>query len=185
MFTFYMHDTLSLSLAMIIWGYLSVHLIFCSDWLLFCFHSFSFKELLIYIYIEMRDLIFCTGIDYNAKLFGNQWSFWFFCQVTPFPLWDDIGNGQSQAFPPKTCSKFSKDPMSYTFGPIFGFLCLSKLSKVLELESTSSTWNLKNVLITIKKVNWITNPNVLIIVNASKLDSCWLILIYSLRRRGI
>lgn len=185
MFTFYMHDTLSLSLAMIIWGYLSVHLIFCSDWLLFCVHSFSFKELLIYIYIEMRDLIFCTGIDYNAKLFGNQWSFWFFCQVTPFPLWDDIGNGQSQAFPPKTCSKFSKDPMSYTFGPIFGFLCLSKLSKVLELESTSSTWNLKNVLITIKKVNWITNPNVLIIVNASKLDSCWLILIYSLRSRGI
>jgi len=45
-------------------------------------------------------------------------------------------------------------------GPAFGFLCLSKLSRVEEFVSTSSTWNLKNMVITTKKAIWIRRPTV-------------------------
>lgn len=68
---------------------------------------------------------------------------------------------------------------------MLGFLCLSKLSKVDELLKTSSTWNLKKVLITIKKVNCIKKPIVLKAVNGPNVFSCCDILIYYFNKVGI
>jgi hypothetical protein len=50
------------------------------------------------------------------------------------------------------------------FGPIFGFLCLYKLSKVDEFVRTKSTWNLKNIVITTKNEICTINPIALIAV---------------------
>lgn len=55
--------------------------------------------------------------------------------------------------------------MLYMLGPAFGFLCLYKLSKVDEFDKTRSTWNLKNVEITIKKVAWIKYPIIFTALN--------------------
>ena len=46
-------------------------------------------------------------------------------------------------------------------GPFDGFLCLSKLSRVVELVITSSKWNLKNEIITKKNPNCNKTPIIL------------------------
>jgi hypothetical protein len=47
-----------------------------------------------------------------------------------------------------------------------GFLCLSRLSNVVELDKTNYIWNLKNKVITTKNTIWNKNPIVLITVCA-------------------
>jgi len=76
---------------------------------------------------------------------------WFFGHTTPFALFEVLastGKSHRAEFVPNTWTKFSYGPTLYTFGPIFGFLCLSKLSNVDEFYNTKSTWNLKNEIIT-------------------------------------
>lgn len=75
--------------------------------------------------------------------------------------------------------------MSYTLGPPFGFLCLSKLSIVEELLKTNSMWNFKKVLMAIKNAIWINKPIVLMIVWTESDHSPFPMFMYSLISNGI
>ena len=71
------------------------------------------------------------------------------------------------------------------FGPQFGFLCLSKLSKVEEFDPTSSMWNLKNMAIATKNDNWVNMPASLKKVCPLTLFYCSIIWIPSRIKSGI